>query len=99
MYDMNDLFGLMVSEGAESLSLHSGQPPVFHFCQAVEGPVLTPECAETILRSLATPVQVQEFLDHGTIDFIYTSRDSTQFRVKGKLQYEKVYVDLLRLEV
>jgi Tfp pilus assembly ATPase PilU len=94
---MNDLLGLMVSEGAESLSFHPGQPPVFHFPQAVEGPVLAPESADKILRSLATPGQVREFLNHGTVDFIYTSRDSRQFRVKARLEHEKVYVDLLRL--
>ena len=69
---MNDLLGLMVSEDAESLSLHVGQPPIVHFRQAVEGPAIKPESAEIILQSLATPRHLQDFLDHGMVDFIYT---------------------------
>ncbi len=99
-YNMTDLLTLINAERAEGLSLNAGQPPVVHLdgkpCP-VDGPPITPENAEMLLRSLATTRQVREFRKHGTAEFIYTFRDSTQFRVQAKMQHDQVQLELRRL--
>ena len=99
-YDMTDLLTLVYSERARGLSLHTGQPPVFHLggeAHTVEGPAITPENADALLRSLASTRQVREFREHGTAEFLYTFRGSTQFRVQATLQHDEVHLDLQRL--
>src|SRR5262249_11299430 len=83
-YDMTDLLTLVVTDRADALILHAGEPPVVHWHgepHTVEGPAITPENADKLLRSVATTRQVRELREHGTAEFGYTFRDSTQFRV------------------
>jgi len=99
-YDMTDLLTLITVERAEGLSLHAGQRPVVHLGgepHPIEGPLITSENAETLLRSLATTRQLRDFREHGTAEFIYTFQDSTQFRVQARMQHEQVQLELQRL--
>ena len=59
-YEMTDLLTLILSKRAEGLSLHVGKPPVVHLHaepHAIEGPVITPENAESLLRSAEGPTR------------------------------------------
>ena len=99
-YDMKDLLTLMESEHAEGLSLHPGQPPVFHLKgepHTVEGPPVTPENADSLLRTLANTRRVREFRRGGSIEFVHTFR-SSQFRVQARTEQGGVYLDLRRLK-
>jgi Tfp pilus assembly pilus retraction ATPase PilT len=101
-YDMTDLLALIVSEGAERLSLHAGHPPVVHLrgeSHTIEGPIITQENAETLLRSLANTRKVRELREHGTVDLIYSSRDSIQFRVQATICQDQFHLELQRLAV
>ena len=97
---MTDLLTLIIEERAGGLSLHAGQPPVVHLDgepHSVERPSITPENAQTLFQSLATTRQVRELREHGTAEFIYTFRDSTQFRVQARMQHDQVQLELQRL--
>ena len=99
-YDMTDLLTLITTDLAEGLTLHAGQPPVVHLGgepHPIEGPPITPENAEALLRSLATTRQHREFRDHGTAEFMYTFQDSTQFRVQVRMHHDQVQLELQRL--
>lgn len=99
-YDLTDLLRSVVTDRADTLSLHVGQPPVVHWQgepHLVEGPDITPETADALLRSVGTTRQVQELREHGTAEFIYTFLESTQFGVKARLYYGEVQLDIERL--
>jgi Tfp pilus assembly ATPase PilU len=48
---------------------------------------------------LATTWWVREFREHGAAEFIYTFRDSTQFRVQARMQHDQLELELQRLAV
>src|SRR5215510_2264028 len=99
-YDMTDLLTLVTTDGAEGLSLHAGQKPVVHLGgepHPIDGAVISRANAETLFRSLATIRQVRELHEHHTAEFIYTFRDSTQFRVQARMQQDRVELELQRL--
>jgi Tfp pilus assembly ATPase PilU len=99
-YDMTDLLTLAVSECAEGLSLHVGQPPVVHVrgeAHTIEGPALTPENADALLRSLAGTRYMREFRERGTAVFIHSFKDAAQFKGRARLEHEEVQIDLQRL--
>jgi Tfp pilus assembly pilus retraction ATPase PilT len=100
-YDMTDLLTLILSERADGLSLHAGMPPVVHLHaepHTVEGPAITPENAESLLRSLAGTRQVRQLRAAGGLEFVYTFRD-VPFRVQVRAEDENVCVDLQRVKV
>ena len=100
-YEMTDLLTLILSKRAEGLSLHVGKPPVVHLHaepHAIEGPVITPENAESLLRSLADTRQVRQLRAAGGLEFVYTFRD-VPFRVQVRAEDEDVCLDLQRLKV
>ena len=99
-YDITDLLTLAVSERAERLSLHAGQPPVVHVrgeANTVEGPVITPDNADELLRSLAGTRYMREFRERGSVAFVHTFQDSAQFRVEARLQHDDIQIDLQRV--
>src|SRR5690242_11214019 len=96
-YDLNDLLTLVTEEGAEGLSLHSGQMPVVHLGgepHAIAGPALTLENAEMLVKSLATTRQIRELRESRNSEFIYTFRESTQFKVQARIEDDQVQLDL-----
>src|SRR5213075_254386 len=100
-YEMTDLLTLVLSERAEGLSLRAGEPPVVHLRadpHTIEGPAITPENAESLLRSLADTRQVRQLRAAGALEFVYTFRDIS-FRVQVRAEDEDVSLDLQRLKV
>ena len=99
-YEITDLLTLVTTEHAEALSLHTGELPVVHLGgepHLIEGPPITPETAERLLRSLATSRQVQEFGEQRSAEFIFTFRDSTQFRVQARKHHDQIHLELQRI--
>jgi Tfp pilus assembly pilus retraction ATPase PilT len=99
-YDMTDLLTLAISERADGLSLHAGQPPVVHVrgeAHAIEGPAITPDNADSLLRSLAGTRFMREFRERGTAAFVHSFKDSAQFRVQARLEHDEIHIDLQRL--
>jgi len=100
-YEITDLLTLVWSERADGLSLRAGNPPIVHLHadpHTIEGPAITPENAESLLRSLADTRQVRQLRETGGLEFVYTFRD-TPFRVQVRAENEDVCVDLQRLKV
>ena len=97
---MKDLLWLAVSERAEKLILHAGQPPVIRVrgeSHTIEGPAITLDNADSLLRNLAGTRYMREFYERGLVTFIHTSFDSVQFRVEAKLAGDEIQIDLDRV--
>ena len=94
---MEDLLSLTTAERAEALRLHVGTPPVIVLRgeqHIVEGPPITAENAEELLRSIADTRQVREFRERGAAEFGYTFRGSSYFLVHATMEGENVGLDL-----
>jgi Tfp pilus assembly ATPase PilU len=97
MYSMDDLLHLANSDGADSLRLHVGMPPVVVLegeHHPVEGPAITPEDAEHLLQSIANTRQRRELREHGAVQFIFRFRRSTDFVVCARMEEENVGIDI-----
>jgi len=82
MYSMDDLLEVVSADKAEELRLHVGTPPIIVLRgedHPVEGPAITVEDAEQLLRSMADTRQRREINERGAAEFVYTFRDSTRF--------------------
>ena len=96
---MDDLLELVGSERAEGLRLHVGTSPVIVVRgedHNVEGPVITAENAEQLLRSVADTRQTRDIRERGAAEFVYTFRGSSRFLVRAKMKDENVGLDLQR---
>jgi len=97
MQALDDLLHLVQSDGAESLRLHIGQPPVVIMDgrpHPLEGPPITAEDAERFLRSLANTRQRRELRQHGGVQFIYRFRRVADFVVMVRLADGQVAIDI-----
>ena len=100
-YEINDLLRLVVSEQAEALMLHPGEPPVIHLRDErheVEGPAITPDNAEELWRGLADTRQMRQLREQHQLTFVHRYSDSAQFRVQAAFRDDTVKLDLQRLE-
>src|SRR3954470_11989081 len=83
-YSMSDLLQLVVSEGAADLHIRVGVPPVIRLhgiLHRVEGPHLTPEDTEELMRSITSEDHVQHVREKGGADFGFAFGDMARFRV------------------
>ena len=84
MYSMSDLLQLVVSEGASDLHIRVGIPPVIRvngILHRIGGPVLRPEDAEELLRSVTSEDSIQQVRENGGADFGFAFGDMARFRV------------------
>ena len=94
---MDDLLYLVNSDGADELRLHVGTPPVIVLGgehHTVEGPAITSEDAEQLLKSVATTRQRRELRERGVVQFIYRFRRITDFVVRARMEDENVGIDI-----
>src|SRR3982750_33620 len=85
-YSMSDLLQLVVSEGASDLHLRVGIPPtirVHGILHRVEGPALTPEDAEELMRSITSEEHVQHVRERGGADYAFAFGEASRFRVSA----------------
>jgi twitching motility protein PilT len=83
-YEMNDLLNLMVDEGASDLHLQVGQAPTLRVAGGmapVDGPKLTPEDTEQLMRAIASDHHQQKAKQVGAADFAFAFMDKARFRV------------------
>ncbi len=93
MYAINDLLDLVVAEHAEQLRLSVGAPPIIVLRgehHVVEGPPISFENADYLLRSIADSRQRRRFRQRGAARFVYTSAKSLQFLVHAKIEDDRV---------
>jgi Tfp pilus assembly ATPase PilU len=99
-YTTDDLLDLVVTEKASALSLRAGRPPVVSLrgdAHVIEGPEISPENADDMLKSLATTRQIRELRERTRIEFLHVSRTGAQFRVLVELVDEELHMDLERI--
>jgi twitching motility protein PilT len=81
---MSDLLQLVVSEGASDLHIRVATSPTIRVhgtLHRVEGPALTPETAEELMRSLTSEEHIQQVRERGGADFAFAFGDAARFRV------------------
>jgi len=81
---MSDLLQLVVSEGASDLHVRVGTPPtirVHGILHRVEGPTLTSEDTEELMRSITSDDHIQHVRERGGADFAFAFGDAARFRV------------------
>jgi twitching motility protein PilT len=81
---MSDLLQLVVSEGASDLHIRVGASPTIRVhgtLHRVEGPALTPETSEELMRSITSEEHIQQVRERGGADFAFAFGDAARFRV------------------
>ena len=81
---MSDLLHLVVKEGASDLHIRVGVPPCIRqhgVLQKVDGPSVTDEIAEELMRSITSDENVQEVRERGGADFAFAFGEMARFRV------------------
>ena len=83
-YAMSDLLHLMVSEGGSDLHVRVGVPPAMRLhgiLQKVDGPALTNETSEELMRSITSDDSIQEVREKCGADFAFAFGELARFRV------------------
>ncbi len=83
-YQMSDLLQLMVSEGSSDLHIRVGIPPAIRVhgtLHKVEGPALSQEDSEELMRSITSEDHIQSVREKGGADFAFALGDVARFRV------------------
>ncbi|MCF7669901.1 MAG: type IV pilus twitching motility protein PilT [Verrucomicrobia bacterium] len=83
-YSMSDLLQLVVSENSSDLHLRVGTAPVIRVhgvLHRVEGPPLTAEDTEELMRSITSEEHIQEVRENGGADFGFAFGELARFRV------------------
>jgi len=81
---MSDLLQLVVAENASDLHVRVGTAPtirVHGILHRVEGPSLTPEGAEELMRSITSEEHIQQVRERGGADFAFAFGEAARFRV------------------
>jgi len=81
---MSDLLQLVVSEGSSDLHIRVGVPPVIRvhgILHRVEGPPLTPDDTEELMRSITSEDHIQHVRERGGADFGFAFGELARFRV------------------
>ncbi len=97
---MDDFLELVVSERAEELRVCAGAPPVIVIRgerHVIEGPELTAENTDMLLRSVADTRQMRELRESGRAEFIHTFRKSSCFVVRARMEDEIAGFEMQRV--
>jgi Tfp pilus assembly ATPase PilU len=89
MYSMDNLLTLITTEQARELRFRAGTPPVVFLGEEphpMEGPPLTSESAEQLLRSIASTRQMRELRERGAVTFIYTQQGTSPFLIRAVME-------------
>ena len=81
---MSDLLQLVVSEGASDLHIRVGTAPTIRVhgtLHRIEGPALTPEGSEELMRSITSEEHIQQTRERGGADFAFAFGEAARFRV------------------
>lgn len=82
--EFEDLFQLVLKEGASDLHITVGRHPTLRFdgnlVELVKKTITTPEIADAFVSFILTPEQKKGFLESKELDFSYAFRDIARFR-------------------
>jgi twitching motility protein PilT len=81
---MSDLLQLVVSEGSSDLHIRVGTPPtirVHGILHRVEGPALSADDTEELMRSITSDDHIQHVRESGGADFAFAFGEAARFRV------------------
>jgi len=81
---MSDLLQLVIDEGASDLHIQVGIPPVLRLhggMHPIDAPPLTPEDAESLMRSITNDEYIQQVRTKGGVDFGFAFGELARFRV------------------
>jgi twitching motility protein PilT len=81
---MSDLLQLVVAEGASDLHIRVGTAPtirVHGILHRVEGPSLSAEASEELMRSITSEEHIQQVRERGGADFAFAFGEAARFRV------------------
>ena len=81
---MSDLLQLMVSEGSSDLHIRKGTPPAIRVhgtLHRVEGPPLSADDCEELMRSISSEDHIQQVRENGGADFAFAFGEAARFRV------------------
>jgi len=81
---MSDLLQLVVSEGASDLHIRVGTAPTIRVhgtLHRIEGPALTPDGSEELMRSITSEEHIQQTRERGGADFAFAFGEAARFRV------------------
>lgn len=95
MYQLKDLLRLAVQESADELLLEPDQPPRMRLqgkVRVLDGPLLSNDQVDELLRSIATDEQCRELELCGDARFRYAGDNLTQFNVHAQLQQNRLRV-------
>ena len=97
MYSMDNLLTLVSSEQARELRFRADAPPIIVMDDephALEGPPITAENVERLLRSIATSREMRELRVHGVVEFIYHFQRTSPFLVHARMRDGTVSFDV-----
>ena len=83
-YSMSDLLQLVISEGASDLHVRNKIPPAIRVhgtLHKVEGPPLSADDCEELMRSISSEDHIQQVRENGGADFAFAFGDAARFRV------------------
>jgi Tfp pilus assembly pilus retraction ATPase PilT len=93
MYSMDNLLTLIRVEQVRELKIRSGIPPIVvseNESHMLEGPPLTAEGAEGLLRSIANTRQMRILQQSGVVDFMYHFEGTSPFLISAKIRDGRV---------
>lgn len=94
---IEDLMDKAFQSNASDVHLTVGKPPVFRIdgrLKPIDGPVLTAEDTEIIMKSLVTPVYQEKIEKSKGVNFGYNYKDVARFRVSIYQQRGKIGLSL-----
>ncbi len=90
---MDNLLTLVASEQAGELRLRADAPPVIFVedeSHPLEGPPITAEEIQRLLRSMAGSREMRELRERGVVTFIYHFQGTSPFLVSASMQDGRV---------
>jgi Tfp pilus assembly pilus retraction ATPase PilT len=87
MYSMDNLLTLIRVEEVRELQIRAGVPPIVvseNESHMLEGPPLTAEGTEQLLRSIANTRQMRALQQSGAVEFMYHFEGRSPFLIRAK---------------
>ena len=100
MYHLKNLLLLAAQQGADELLLEPDQPPRMRLhgkVRVLDGPLLTSDDVDELLRSIATEEQRRELELCGDAHFRYADDNLAQFSVHARISDNRLHLIIKHL--
>lgn len=101
-YELSDLLNLVIQEQAEELQVTPGGPPVVVLrgqAHTIEGPSVTAEGAEELLKAAATEEQMRELHLCGDVKFLFESEDRGKLSFRATLSHGRIQFQVCNINL